>query len=398
MLTDDQYIEDHSSDFVSPTFISAFEIPYHSNDGAYGYGIYNSLDSNNADVFGYENIGNDSDEDEHDTTREVNDNILRQSAPCPEFNKVTELDNDLLNSWRSWSGNSSFVVDGEFCIGQEFDTQHQLKNVVKLYSITRNKSFRVKEVDSSKYVVECVKKQECNCSWRLQATRMNDLPVFRIVKYNGPHSSNCAVDISSHDHPLLSSDFVSTNIQQLIRVDPAFKVLSIIELIKDKFHYTITYKRAWFAKQKAIANIFGDWENSYEELPKFMQALKESNPGNVVHWCLIPTSDPSVHIFQRVFWAFRPSIEGFNHCRPVISIDGTHLYGKYKGTLLIAMGIDANSQLFPLAFAIVESENGDSWPWFLACIRRSVTQRPNICVISDRHAGILKAMNEIGSG
>ena len=61
---------------------------------------------------------------------------------------------------------------------------------------------------------------------------------------------------------------------------------------------------------------------------------------------------PNIEIFQRVFWSFKSSIEGFEHCRPVISIDGTHLYGMYKATLLIAMGCDGNNQLFPLAFII----------------------------------------------
>ena len=37
-----------------------------------------------------------------------------------------------------------------------------------------------------------------------------------------------------------------------------------------------------------------------------------------------------------------------------MSIDDTHLYGKYKGTLLIVMGCDGNNQLFPLTFAITE--------------------------------------------
>ena len=41
-----------------------------------------------------------------------------------------------------------------------------------------------------------------------------------------------------------------------------------------------------------------------------------------------------------MFWSFKPSIEGFEHCCLVLSIDGTHLYGKYKGTLLIAMGCE----------------------------------------------------------
>ena len=51
----------------------------------------------------------------------------------------------------------------------------------------------------------------------------------------------------------------------------------------------------------------------------------------------------NTEIFKRVFWSFKPSIEGFEHCRPVLSIDGTHLYGKYKGTLMIAMGCDGNN-------------------------------------------------------
>ena len=63
------------------------------------------------------------------------------------------------------------------------------------------------------------------------------------------------------------------------------------------------------------------------------------------------------------------------------------MYGKYKGTLMIAMGCDGNNQLFPLAFAIAESENTDSWSWFLACIRAGVTQRKGLCLISDRHPG-----------
>ena len=77
-----------------------------------------------------------------------------------------------------------------------------------------------------------------------------------------------------------------------------------------------------------------------------------------------------------------------------MSIDGTHLYGKYKGTLLIAMGCDGNNQLFPLTFSITKGENTDSWGWFLACIRNKVTQRTGICVISDRHLGIMAAMTD----
>ncbi|RVW82581.1 Serine/threonine-protein phosphatase 7 long form-like [Vitis vinifera] len=68
--------------------------------------------------------------------------------------------------------------------------------------------------------------------------------------------------------------------------------------------------------------------------------------------------------------AIQPSIERFKHCRPLFSIDGTHLYGKYKDTLMIAMDCDGNNQLFPLAFAITE----------------------------DRHLGIMAAMSDVHLG
>ena len=77
-----------------------------------------------------------------------------------------------------------------------------------------------------------------------------------------------------------------------------------------------------------------------------------------------------------------------------MSIDDTHLYGKYKDKLLIVMGCDGNNQLFPLAFSITKCENTDSWGWFLACIRNRVTQRMGICVISYRHPGIMAAMTD----
>ena len=147
-------------------------------------------------------------------------------------------------------------------------------------------------------------------------------------------------------------------------------------------------------KHKAFRHLFGDFSQSYTELPRLFLAIEQANFGCVVIWKTIDNSVPNNETFQCVFWSFKPSIEGFASYRPVLSIDGTHLYGKYKGTLLIAMGCDENNQLFPLAFAITEGENIDSWGWFLACIKNKVTQRTGICVIYDRHPDIKTAMSD----
>ena len=70
----------------------------------------------------------------------------------------------------------------------------------------------------------------------------------------------------------------------------------------------------------------------------------------------------------------------------MISIDETHLYGKYRGVLLIAMAIDANNKVLPFAFAVVDKESGPNCGWFLECFRISlgdVIANKDICVIYD---------------
>jgi transposase-like protein len=83
-------------------------------------------------------------------------------------------------------------------------------------------------------------------------------------------------------------------------------------------------------------------------------------------------------------------VKVFKHCCDVLSIDDMFLSEKYEGTMLIAIGIDADRQLAPLAFVIVEKENNGSWGSFFHLVGSGY----EICIISDRHAGILNVVRE----
>ncbi|XP_073137920.1 uncharacterized protein [Henckelia pumila] len=127
-----------------------------------------------------------------------------------------------------------------------------------------------------------------------------------------------------------------------------------------------------------------------------MRALCKYNLGTVVEWKHLRSNNESIKTLNYVFWAFRPSIDGFCHCRKIISIDGTHLYTKYKHKILIAVTLDANNQVLPLAFAIVDEETSDSWKWFLENVGQYVVcGESGICLISDRHKGIVRAAEDL---
>ena len=70
--------------------------------------------------------------------------------------------------------------------------------------------------------------------------------------------------------------------------------------------------------------------------------------------------EPGITLLRYVFWAFAPCITAFRYCTLMISINGTHLYGKYRRVLMTAMATDANQKVFPLAFAVVDNKSGPS--------------------------------------
>ena len=80
---------------------------------------------------------------------------------------------------------------------------------------------------------------------------------------------------------------------------------------------------------------------------------------------------------------------------PVILVDGTFLTGKHRGTLMMAIAVDPEGQLVPVAFALAESETNDSWSWFMKLVRVNVLGPPRqVCMISDRHRGFLNCVND----
>ena len=113
-------------------------------------------------------------------------------------------------------------------------------------------------------------------------------------------------------------------------------------------------------KEKAVAKVFGDWDESYKLLPRWLYMVKHTNLGTLVEGRVQATSTEGHVILSSVFWAFGPCIEAYSRCRPLIQIDDTHLYDKYQGKLLIATNVDSNLHLLPLAFVVVEEESADS--------------------------------------
>nr|XP_025628743.1 uncharacterized protein LOC112721955 [Arachis hypogaea] len=120
------------------------------------------------------------------------------------------------------------------------------------------------------------------------------------------------------------------------RADASVNIKVLLNATAAHFGFRPTYRRVWLAKQKAVAIIYGDWDESYNELPKWVLGVQLTMPGTVTVLRTNPVRvggqlDESQAYFHRLFWTFPPCVEAFRHCKLLVSIDGTHLYGKHNG-------------------------------------------------------------------
>jgi len=65
----------------------------------------------------------------------------------------------------------------------------------------------------------------------------------------------------------LDSTQIVSIIFHLVRANPSIHIKSLVVDIKSRYRYTVTYRRAWIAKEKTITMEYGDWDQSYNEVP-----------------------------------------------------------------------------------------------------------------------------------
>ena len=101
--------------------------------------------------------------------------------------------------------------------------------------------------------------------------------------------------------------------------------------------------------------------------------------------------------FEYLFMALALCISRFTACRPVLTIDGTHFKGKYKGILYVATTMDDNQQIYPIAFGLGNLENDQGWKLFLKELCNVIRSPQDLLLIFDRHISIKNTVEEVFS-
>ncbi|XP_060206335.1 uncharacterized protein LOC132634029 [Lycium barbarum] len=147
----------------------------------------------------------------------------------------------------------------------------------------------------------------------------------------------------------------------------------------------VSYMVAWRAKEKAMKDLMGEPSESYNKLPRYLYIMNKTYTGS--HIRIRKSHDNE---FLYLFIALYEFIKGFECCRPIVVVDGSHLKTTYNGTFVSASTLGGAGNIFPLAYGVIDYENDRSWTWFFERFREAYGVRENMCIVSDRHESINK--------
>ncbi|XP_022893909.1 uncharacterized protein LOC111408374 [Olea europaea var. sylvestris] len=236
-----------------------------------------------------------------------------------------------------------------------FFTKKELDSSIRLLSLREKFQFQVSRSSLKMLTVVCA---DNNCKWMLRASSVKQTAIFMIRKFNNVHTYS--IDNRRNAHRHATSSVIAEQIMG--KLDNTYGSYDPTAIARDKereFGVKISYHQARKGKVAALHVLHGTPGDSFQKLSSYCHVLGESNPGTVTH-----IEVDFRNRFHYFFLAFGTSIRGYLHyLRLVICVDDSHLKDPYKGTLLLATVQDANKQIYPLAWGIVDAETNRSWMW-----------------------------------
>lgn len=271
------------------------------------------------------------------------------------------------------------LADADMYTGKLFSSKQEFKISLHIYALKQVFRFKFHKHAFNYVAAKCIDK---NCKFYVMAKQLGESSTYQVRKAQLKHV--CTSDAKAQYKKHATSKVIAALMRSKYeRLQAGPRASELPEMLRSEFLFTATYWKCWKAKELATVAAQGTEESSYKLLPKYFFVVKYANPGSITN-IKTEKDDKGQTRFKYAFMALKACIDGWKHLRKVIVVDGTHMFGKYKGCLLTASGQDANFQVFPIAFAVVDNETNESWSWFFEKLTEIVEDGSDLSIVSDR--------------
>ncbi|GJV65433.1 hypothetical protein Tco_1476261 [Tanacetum coccineum] len=204
-----------------------------------------------------------------------------------------------------------------------------------------------------KKVITPMKVDKYSCPWAMLVTYTKECR-WEVITLIEDHTC-----IQSRAIKACTSRFLADHVIRSLATNPDIHVRAVQDQMQKQFEVGVSKKRAFRAKRIAYDIMTSSYIEQYSLLREYAQELINQNPGTTVRIDVQQEPNPEslTRIFKRVYVCLGALKQGFRACgREILGLDGCFMSSPWPGQILTAVGVDANNEIYPVAYAIVEAE------------------------------------------
>ncbi|XP_013639243.1 PREDICTED: uncharacterized protein LOC106344401 [Brassica oleracea var. oleracea] len=275
-------------------------------------------------------------------------------------------------------------LDGIFSLRQAFYSGEEFKKQVIKYILKTRRNIVFSKWEKTKIGAKCGGKGSV---LRIYCSVERLIKKWMVKVYVNTHTC----------HPtgkckLIKAPAIAEVMLEKIKKEPEMSAPMIREEFRDKFNIIISPEQAKIARRIVLDKLQAECNEHFARLNDYEMELLRSNPDSKIE--INTTTKPNgAKVFHSMYICFHKiRVAWKEYCRPVIGLDGTFLkHSSLQGLILTAIGRDPNNQIYPIAWAVVNSESNDNWQWFIHRLKidLGLGMGDLVTIISNQHKGLI---------
>jgi hypothetical protein len=245
----------------------------------------------------------------------------------------------------------------------KFSGKRQFKKAITKHGLVERRFIRFIKNEADRMIAKC---DWGTCQWRCMASVTTRCSSWQIASINGVHT--CP---PRRDNRLVTAARIAQKYEKMIIANPTWSIEAMKAIVREEMFADVSDSKLKRAKSIVMQRALDSTKGQYKLLYNYQLELLRSNPGSTV--VVKKDTDAKDDVFQRIYIYLAALKKGFlAGCRKVVGLDGCFFKGATNGELLCAIGRDANNQMYPVAWGVVEKENNDSWDWICDLLFRDL--------------------------
>jgi len=160
--------------------------------------------------------------------------------------------------------------------GSLFPSMEEFKMLLRTFAIRGKFDIQIQDSDTTRFRGHC--KGEL-CRWRIMARTIEDGKIVRVNKIVKPHNCSSTAELISS---MADQAWVAEKSIGILRTEPNIGAGELQKRLKAEYKVTTGYQTVWKAKEKAMAKLYGTWEQSFQNLWNFKAEIEKRSPDSIV--------------------------------------------------------------------------------------------------------------------